>query len=181
MIMAQGDSIGRLYDDAPKGLDIHGRPIYDAKYGEVLGPLIISIGSNNARRLVSERYHVKYAKAIHPTAVVSSFAEIGDGTVVMPGAIIQADATIGRHCIINTGASIDHECVIDDFAHVSPHATLCGNVRVGKGTLIGAGAIVIPGVRIGEGCTVGAGSVVLHDIPDNSTAYGDPCRVVFSY
>ena len=177
IISAQGDETGSLYDDTPHCSEIHGHPVWKSDRTTVCGPLIISIGSNRIRKLISERYPLEYACAVHPRATISPSASIGDGTVVMQGAIIQSDAEIGRHCIINTGASVDHECVIGDFAHISPHATLCGNVRVGEGSWIGAGATVIPGIRIGRWCTIGAGSVVIRDIPDGATAYGNPCRI----
>lgn len=177
IIEAQGNSVGVLYDDAPNCLEIHGRPVLKASETDVHEPLIISIGANRIRKLIAERYPLDYGKAIHPNAIVSPAARVGDGSVVMQGAIIQADAVIGRHCIVNTGTSVDHECQIDDFVHISPHATLCGNVHVGEGSWIGAAATVIPGVRIGKWCTVGAGAVVLHDLPDGVTAYGNPCKI----
>lgn len=43
---------------------------------------------------------------------------------------------------------------------------------------IGAGAVICPGVTIGENSVIGAGSVVVKDIPANSIAVGNPCRVV---
>lgn len=177
IIMAQGDKVDCLYDDAPHYAEIHEVPVSKASETEVVGPLIISIGSNRIRQMVSERYPLEYAKAVHPNAIISPSATIDSGTVVMQGAIIQADAIIGRHCIINSGASIDHECRIDNFVHISPHATLCGNVCVGEGSWIGAGATVIPGVKIGKWCTIGAGSVVIKDIPDGTIAFGNPCKV----
>lgn len=177
IIMAQGDKVDCLYDDAPHYAEIHEVPVSKASETEVVGPLIISIGSNRIRQMVSERYPLEYAKAVHPTTIISPSAKIGAGTVVMQGAIIQADAIIGRHCIINSGASIDHECRIDNFVHISPHATLCGNVCVGEGSWIGAGATVIPGVKIGKWCTIGAGSVVIKDIPDGTIAFGNPCKI----
>lgn len=177
IIEAQGDSVGCLYDDAPHCAEIHGKLVRKASDAMVEGPLIISIGSNKVRRLISERYKLNYATAIHPGAIVSPSATLNEGTVVMQGAIVQADAQIGKHCIINTGASVDHECQIGDFVHISPHATLCGNVHVGEGSWIGAGATIIPGIKIGRWCIIGVGSVVIRDIPDRVTAYGNPCKI----
>lgn len=176
IIEAGGGKIGHLYDDAPHCVELHSKPVLKASETNVEGPLIISIGSNHARKTLSERYPVRYVCAIHPQSIVSQTALIGLGTVVMQGAIIQSDAVIGKHCIINTGASVDHECVIGDFVHISPHATLCGNVIIGEGSWIGAGAIVLPGVKIGKWCVIGAGSVVINSIEDNTTAVGNPCK-----
>ena len=38
--------------------------------------------------------------------------------------------------------------------------------------------VICGGVTIGEGCVIGAGSVVTRDIPANSFAAGNPCRVI---
>lgn len=51
-------------------------------------------------------------------------------------------------------------------------------VSIGDGCWIGGGVILLPGVHIGKGCVIGAGSVVTKDIPDNSVAVGNPCRVI---
>ena len=176
IIDATGDSVGCLYDDAPHCSDIFGRPVLKASDNLVEGPLIIAIGSNKTRKLISERYSLEYSSVIHPKAIVSPTATLGKGCVVMQGAIVQSDANIGNHCIINTGASVDHECIIGDYVHISPHATLCGNVSIGEGTWIGAGSTIIPGIRIGKWCLIGAGSVVVRDIPDNTLAFGNPCK-----
>ncbi|MBO5580800.1 MAG: hypothetical protein J5952_10355 [Prevotella sp.] len=37
---------------------------------------------------------------------------------------------------------------------------------------------VCPGVTIGDRCIIGAGSVVVKDIPSDSMAVGNPCRVI---
>lgn len=51
-------------------------------------------------------------------------------------------------------------------------------VTIGNGCWIGGGVIIIPGVNIGNGSVIGAGSVVTKDIPENSVAVGNPCRVI---
>lgn len=51
-------------------------------------------------------------------------------------------------------------------------------IQIGNGCWLGGGVIVLPGVTIGNGSVIGAGSVVTKDIPENSLAVGNPCRVV---
>ncbi len=177
IIEAMGHKVGAVFDNAPHCGDIHGIPVYKADEVDITVPMIIAIGSPSARKHISETYDPEYFTAIHPDSTISPYAEIGHGSVVMPGAIINVDAKIGRHCIINTKASVDHDCRIGDFAHIAPGATVCGNVHIGKGTWIGVGACIKQGIRIGENCMIGAGSVVVKDIPDNSVAYGNPCRI----
>jgi len=55
---------------------------------------------------------------------------------------------------------------------------LAAPVHIGSGVWIGGGAIICPGVTIGNNCTIGAGSVVIKDIPPNTVAAGNPCRVI---
>lgn len=51
-------------------------------------------------------------------------------------------------------------------------------ITIGDGCWIGGGVIILPGVSIGNGSVIGAGSVVTKDIPENSVAVGNPCRVI---
>ena len=140
---------------------------------------LIAIGACDARRRVAERIKVgRYVTAVHPSAVVSPRASVGEGTVVMQGAVIQSCASVGRHCIVNTGASVGHDVVVADYVHIASHATVTGGVSIGDGTWIGAGAVVRQGTKIGRNCMIGAGSVVVSDIPDGVVAFGNPCRVV---
>jgi len=142
--------------------------------------LIISVGLNHIRKKIVEKLpeNIRYGKAIHPSAIISEYAFLGEGTVVMQGAVIQSGVSIGNHCIINTSASVDHDCIIDDYVHISPNATLCGAVSMGEGSQIGAGAVVIPGIKIGKWSLVAAGAVVVKDVPDHVLVLGNPARVV---
>ncbi len=143
------------------------------------GSFIISIGDNKIRKKVSEKLTgCQFDIAIHTSAIISTNATIGEGSVVMQGAIIQSSVEVGKHVIINTGASVDHDCNVEDFVHISPQATLCGNVTIGEGTWIGAGTIITPGVTIGKWCIIGAGSVVTKNIPDRCLAVGNRCKII---
>lgn len=56
--------------------------------------------------------------------------------------------------------------------------TLALPVTIEDGCWIGGGVIIVPGVTIGKGSVIGAGSVVTKNIPPNSLAVGNPCRVI---
>ncbi|MBL3648044.1 acetyltransferase [Bacillus vallismortis] len=142
---------------------------------------LIAIGNNSVRKHLAERLGLKkedFITLIHPSAIVSKSAVIGEGTVIMAGAIIQADARIGAHCIINTGAVAEHDNQLSDYVHLSPRVTLSGAVAVQEGAHIGTGANVIPQLTIGSWSVVGAGSAVIRSIPDRVTAAGAPARII---
>ena len=51
-------------------------------------------------------------------------------------------------------------------------------VTIGNNVWIGAHSVVLPGVTIGDNAVIGAGSIVTRDIPANTVAVGNPCRVM---
>jgi len=95
-------------------------------------------------------------RLVHPSAVVSPSATLGDGTVVFPGAVVGAGCVVGVNAVIYSGCVIEHECRVDDHAYLAPGAILCGEVHVEEGAFVGAGAVAVPGAVIGKGATVDA-------------------------
>lgn len=180
ILHANGIKVKAFIDDNTEINECDGCPVLHDATG--LSPMIVSIGVNRVRKaivgkLVANNKDIEFVTAIHPSAIMSPSAKIGEGSVVMAGAVINADAVIGKHCIVNTGATIDHECVIEDFCHIAPGVHISGDTLVGEGTWIGIGSCVIQGVTIGGNSMIGAGSVVVKDIPDEVVAYGNPCKV----
>ncbi|MEZ4854413.1 DapH/DapD/GlmU-related protein [Flavobacterium sp.] len=55
---------------------------------------------------------------------------------------------------------------------------LCLPIKIGKNVWIGANCVILPSVNIGDNVIIGAGSVVVKDIPKNSVAVGNPCKVI---
>ena len=51
-------------------------------------------------------------------------------------------------------------------------------ITIGNDCWIASNVIICAGVTIGDNCVIGAGSVVTRDIPSNSLAAGNPCRVI---
>ena len=102
---------------------------------------------------------------------------------------IQDDAkvTIGDH--VNFGPNVtivtpQHPLLPDERNGMKTkdgrtlHLCYAQPVNIGNNCWFGANVVVCPGVTIGDNCVIGAGSVVTKDIPANSIAVGNPCRVL---
>lgn len=155
----------------------------DGALDELPGALAVlafgGVGDVAARVAAVERLRAAvagWAVVIHPSAVVSPTARVGEGSVVMAGAVIQSGARIGAHCVVNTGAIVDHDTTIGDQAQIAPGAVLGGGVTIGAGAYVGLGARVRDHVRIGAGAVVGMGAVVVRDVESNQCVMGVPAR-----
>lgn len=143
--------------------------------------IVVAVGDNRTRRLVTERLVGLGEKVItvrHPFTNIAAGVTIGEGTMISAGVVITPGATIGRGVLLNTTCSVDHESSVGDFAHISIHAGIGAGCVIGEETLIGPGAIVTTGRRVGARSVIGAGAVVLRDIGDDVVAYGVPAKVV---
>jgi sugar O-acyltransferase (sialic acid O-acetyltransferase NeuD family) len=175
-----GVEIEGIFDDDQDLVSLNGFSVL-GPYDEQESPeleVIIAIGDNKTRKMIAESVRHRFAIAIHPSAIVSKYARVGDGSMIIHGAVVQTGVQLGKHVIINTSASIDHDCKIGNYAHVSPQACLCANVSIGDGTHVGAAATILPQVKVGKWCVIGAGSVVNKDVPDRAVVMGVPGKVV---
>lgn len=129
------------------------------------------------------------------------FAEAGEGCYIEPPFYANwggRHVHLGNHVYANFGLT----CVDDTHIYIGDHTMMGPNVNlatanhpllpelrekayqynlpihIGKNCWLGAGVIVVPGVTIGDNTVIGAGSVVTKDIPANSLAVGNPCRVL---
>jgi len=145
--------------------------------------LVIGFGSvrSTSPRKKTYLYYKKlgysFADVIHPSVIIASEVQLGEGIQLMAGSIIQPCCKIGNNTIINTGATIDHDCYIGDHVHIAPGVTLSGSVIIGEGTHIGTGTKVIEKINIGRDCLIAAGSLVITNIDDCVTVMGVPAKI----
>lgn len=106
--------------------------------------------------------------------------ELGDSVfanfnfVVLDGGKV----TIGNHVYIAPNVGIYTAGHPFDVALRRKGLEYAYPVSIGNDVWIGAGVSILPGVHIGNNVVIGAGSVVNRDIPDNSLAVGNPCKVI---
>lgn len=138
-----------------------------------------SIGSTSLRQKIFLQkkllgYH--FASVIHPSAIISSFVELGEGVQILAGAVVQTNCKIAENVIINTRAILDHDCIIAAHSHIAPNAVLSGGVLLGAGVHVGTGACVIQGITAGSESIIGAGAVVISNVSAKTKVIGIPAR-----
>ncbi len=100
----------------------------------------------------------------------------------------EGKVTIGKSVFIGPNVSlltpIHPLCWQDRNAFLNPKTGAVTNIErtgaitIGDNCWIGGSVTICGGVTIGAGCVIGAGSVVVRDIPPDSLAVGNPCRVL---
>ena len=90
----------------------------------------------------------------------------------------EARVTIGDDCFIGPNVSIYTACHSTDPMERNSRQEWAKPVSIGHNVWIGGSVTILPGVTIGDNVTIGAGSVVVGDIPSNTVAVGNPCKVI---
>lgn len=115
---------------------------------------------------------------IHPNAVVSKSSKIGKGVLIECGCLVTPSPIIGDNVVINTGSQVNHDNIVESHVYIASGVILSGGVTIKENTLLDDGVIVTLGSKVGSNCIIGAGAIVTKDIPNNSIAYGNPCKVI---
>lgn len=116
----------------------------------------------------------KLATVIAPTAYVSKYSTIGEGTVVMHRAFVNAGTIIGANCIINTFANIEHDTIIGNQCHISTGTMINGDCKIGNNVFIGSLSALSNGIIVNDDIIIGAGSLVTKSIDVKGIYFGNP-------
>jgi len=141
---------------------------------------VSGIGATDVRRREYERLRgiAPFATIVHPSAIVSPSATLGDGCILAQNVIVNALAMVGNDTILNVSCCVAHDCVVGEHVHIAPAVQMGGGSSVGTGTFCGTSSVVLPLVSVGAWCVCGAGSVVNKPVPDGTTVVGVPAKAL---
>ncbi|MDR0519082.1 MAG: hypothetical protein LBG82_03400 [Clostridiales Family XIII bacterium] len=141
---------------------------------------VIAIADPQTKRKVAEYLDgaVIWETIIHPTAIVSPYAKIGEGGILQPYAAVSSQVSIGKHIILNGYSGIGHDAVLGDFVSVMSKCDITGNTTIGDGVYLATSVAIIPDTTVGDGAFLGAGSVIMKDVERGATMIGNPARRV---
>ena len=89
-----------------------------------------------------------------------------------------AAVTIGSRTLFGPGVQVYTATHPLDYQERATGLEYAKPISIGADVWVGGGAIICPGVSIGDRAVIGAGSVVTKDIPADTLAAGNPCRVI---
>lgn len=108
------------------------------------------------------------------------YISVGENFYANHGLVIldAGTVTFGDDVFIGPGCGFHTAGHPIDFRQRNQGLEYAYPIKVGSNVWIGAAVSVMPGVTIGDNVVIGAGSVVVKDIPSDSVAVGNPCRVI---
>ncbi len=94
-------------------------------------------------KLLSHFYPAKKQEiGIHPSAVISDDAQIGEGVSIGPNVVILSSAIIGNNCVIKSNVHIGNNVTIGSDSVIHPSVTIYDNSQIGNKVSIHAGAVI---------------------------------------
>ncbi len=174
----QVSGLVELQNPSRVGTEIHGLPVLAAGDLPAGGArAVVGAGGDRLAHWAQLAPHGwRAATVVHPGAVVSPSARLGDGCVVGPGAVVGAASRLDQHVLVGRGALVGHHTRLEAGVTLNPGANVAGHVHVGTGAAIGMGALVVNGLEVGAGAVVAAGAAVVRDVDTGTRVQGVPAR-----
>ncbi len=119
----------------------------------------------------------QFATIIHPTAIISKFAEIGEGSVITQRSGINTNAKVGKFVTL-LESRMGHDSSIGDFSTLSGDCNINGHVTIGKDVYVSCGVSIAPSKKIGDNVKIGIGSVVISNVKAGITVFGNPAKII---
>ena len=163
------DSIKFVIGDNETKLDSN--QIYDSELNNFVltnnSKYIISFSNHNLRIKIEDwmkNIGVKATNILHPNAIISKSATIGNGNYVAANTVISSKARIGNHNIINFNTTVGHDAFLNDHIIVNPGVRISGNVHIESRVLVGANSFIFQGKSIGQDTLIDALTYIDKDV-----------------
>ncbi|PKM77873.1 MAG: hypothetical protein CVU90_05350 [Firmicutes bacterium HGW-Firmicutes-15] len=139
----------------------------------------LGVGDLRIRQHLAAKYDqkIRAVNIIHPAAIVSRYAQMGNGNVFEAYTKVANGVIVGSHCIVNSFSSVNHDQTIGNNVLIAGNVSMAGK-SIGDNTLIADGASIGFKKSVGRCCIVGDGAVITKDVPDYYIVYGNPARKV---
>ncbi|QTD36953.1 hypothetical protein JL193_12565 [Polaribacter batillariae] len=127
------------------------------------------------------RLNPKVKWPVHFTSKVISPENISKGILCDPGDNLNNYIQANNGIIFGSNIELGPGVAIISSNHQSNNLskhTKNKPIKIGNNVWIGANTTILPAVTIGNNVTIGANSLVSKNIPDNSIAVGNPCKVI---
>jgi acetyltransferase-like isoleucine patch superfamily enzyme len=131
------------------------------------------------QRILLFNFHVPWP--VHPSSYITCYQNIRFGKLCSPGSnpsqYIQGENGIimGHNVQLAPGVQL----ISANHAPENYHKHLKSPpLTIGNNVWVGANAVLLPGITVGDNVIIGAGSIVTKNIPSNSIAVGNPCKVI---
>ncbi|MEC5423405.1 NeuD/PglB/VioB family sugar acetyltransferase [Virgibacillus sp. C22-A2] len=143
---------------------------------------IVAIGHNETRNKIMTKINKLGGSTptlIHPTAVISPSAEIGNGVYIQANVYIWTKVKVGDFCIISPNVVIAHHSTLGSACLISTLSGVGASIKIEDKVFIGMGSTIVTGMsKVGENSIIGAGAVVLKDTDKNSVYAGVPAKKI---
>src|SRR5699024_209932 len=132
-------------DDAVKETDVIGKCCDYESFLKEYDTAVAALGDNNMRlywaeKLMEAGYQVP--AIIHPSAVVSPSAVIGNAIFIMQNAVVNTHTTVEHGVLINSGAVVDHDSFIGRGAHIGLGSVVKSNCKIAPKQKVEAGEVI---------------------------------------
>ena len=178
-------TIAGYIDDNPNALSGYNTKyavlggINDFSYlGDDYGLLAIADPEVKEKIYNTLRNKIEFLSFIHPSVIIGSNVEIGEGTIIYPNSIISTNCKIGRIVSMGCGNYIGHDSFIGEFSSFMASIDVGGGTQIGRKVYIGTKATIVPGKKIADSTKISSGTLVINSIRTPGTYFGNPASKI---
>lgn len=117
----------------------------------------------------------EFVPLIHPSAIIHTGCELGEGPIIFSNVLIGANAKLGDFVTVLCSAVIGHDSKVGNYTRMDCAAICVGYATIEDEVDVHTSA-VINDVVVEKGAVVGAGSFVIRRVKENTTVFGNPAK-----